>query len=117
MRRLMPLLAAAAAAMLLASCAGIAYTRSWTWNSTPLTDTLTVTDETFRLERSSSAGVAVFEGDLKQGDGDRFAGGDGALDDEKLHQPIVPTRLAIVKDAVLTSRNAGVRSLAWEPRS
>ena len=68
MRRLLPVLAAAAAAMLLASCAGIAYTRSWTWNSTPLPDTLTVTDETFRLERSSSAGVAVFEGELKQGD-------------------------------------------------
>ena len=68
MRRVMPLLAAAAAAMLLASCAGIAYTRSWTWNSTPLNDTLTVTEESFRLERASSAGVAVFEGALKQGD-------------------------------------------------
>jgi len=70
LRRPLSLLAAvaAAAAMLLASCAGIIYTRSWTYNSTPLTDRLTVTEETFRLERSSSAGVAVFEGDLKQGD-------------------------------------------------
>jgi len=68
MRRPLSLFAATAAAMLLASCAGIAYTRSWTWNATPLTDTLSVTDESFRLERSSSAGVAVFEGDLKQGD-------------------------------------------------
>jgi hypothetical protein len=67
MRRSLPLIAAAA--MLLASCAGMIYTRIWTYNNDPLTDQLTVTDETFRLERSSSAGVAVFEGDLKQGDG------------------------------------------------
>ena len=68
MRRSMRLFAVAAAAQLLASCAGITYTKAWTYNNDPLTDRLTVTDETFRLERSSSAGVAVFVGDLKQGD-------------------------------------------------
>jgi hypothetical protein len=54
--------------MLIASCAGITYTRTWTYNNDPLTDRLTVTDETFHLERSSSAGTAMFEGDLKQGE-------------------------------------------------
>lgn len=68
MKRPLALLAAATAALALASCAGITYTRAWTYNNAPLTDTLTVTDETFRLERSSAAGVSVFEGDLKQGD-------------------------------------------------
>jgi len=68
MKRPFTLLAAAAAALVLASCAGITYTRSWTYNNAPLTDTLTVTDETFRLERSSASGVAVFEGGLRQGD-------------------------------------------------
>jgi hypothetical protein len=59
---------AAAAALLLASCAGITYTKAWTYNSEPLTDRLSVTDETFRLERSSKAGLAVFVGALRQGD-------------------------------------------------
>jgi len=64
----MALFAAAAAAVLLSSCAGITYTREWTYNNAPLTDTLTVTEDTFRLERSSASGVTVFEGELSQGD-------------------------------------------------
>jgi hypothetical protein len=66
MKRPIALLVAAAAAALLASCAGITYTRTWTYNNAPLTDTLTVTEDTFRLERSSASGVTVFEGGLKQ---------------------------------------------------
>jgi hypothetical protein len=58
----------AAASVLLASCAGITYTKAWTYNNEPLTDRLSVTDETFRLERSSKAGLAVFAGDLRKGD-------------------------------------------------
>jgi hypothetical protein len=68
MRRTFAQLAALTATILLASCAGITYSRAWTYNNAPLTDTLTVTEDTFRLERSSTSGVAVFEGELKQGD-------------------------------------------------
>jgi hypothetical protein len=68
MRRPLALLAAAAAVVLLVSCAGITYTRAWTYNNAALTDTLIVTDDSFRLERASASGTTVFAGDLKQGD-------------------------------------------------
>jgi hypothetical protein len=65
MRRYL-LLAAAAALLVLASCAGPVYTRAWTWQSMDLTDTLSLSRGEFRLQRESSDGTAVFTGTLAE---------------------------------------------------
>jgi hypothetical protein len=66
MTRKLALLAAAVAALALVSCAGTIYSRTWTWESTSLTDTLRLTRGAFRLERESSEGLAVFSGTLTE---------------------------------------------------
>jgi hypothetical protein len=58
--------AAALILLVLASCAGSVYTRSWTYESTTLTDTLRISGGDFRLERESPDGTAVFTGKLTE---------------------------------------------------
>ncbi len=65
MRRLRTVLAAAAV-LLLARCASVTYSRTWTSGSGGQIDRLTVTDQAFRLERISDAGVSIFEGIVHQ---------------------------------------------------
>lgn len=57
---------AAAASVLIASCASVTYTRTWTYANEAMMDRLIIVHETFRLERASSAGVSVFEGFVLQ---------------------------------------------------
>ncbi len=58
--------AAALTLLVLASCAGSVYTRSWTYESTTLTDILRISGGDFRLERESPEGTAVFTGKLAE---------------------------------------------------
>jgi hypothetical protein len=46
----------------LGSCAGTVYTRRWSVNNADLTDTLTISGDTFVLERLGSGGTSSFEG-------------------------------------------------------
>ena len=66
MKRKTALLGVVIAILALASCAGTVYTRTWTWQSTSLTDTLSFSGGEFRLERESSEGTAVFSGKLTE---------------------------------------------------
>ena len=66
MKRKTALLGVVVAILALASCAGTVYTRTWTWQSTNLTDTLSFSGGEFRLERESSEGTAVFSGKLTE---------------------------------------------------
>jgi hypothetical protein len=66
MTRKLALLAAAVVALALVSCAGVVYTRGWTYQSASLTDTLRLSRGEFRLERESSEGPAVFSGTLAE---------------------------------------------------
>jgi hypothetical protein len=50
----------------LGSCAGITYSRNWAVNNADLTDTLTISDEKFVLERIGSGGVSAWEGVFKE---------------------------------------------------
>jgi hypothetical protein len=52
-----------------ASCAGNRYVRDWTYNGVELSDTLVVTEDSFRLERISDDGTEVFSGRFKSGEG------------------------------------------------
>lgn len=71
MAKKLALPAAALILLVLASCAGSVYTRSWTYESTTLTDTLRISGGDFRLERESPQGTAVFTGKLTE-KGDRW---------------------------------------------
>jgi hypothetical protein len=71
MAKKLALPAAALILLVLASCAGSVYTRSWTYESTTLTDTLRISGGDFRLERESPEGTAVFTGKLTE-KGDRW---------------------------------------------
>ena len=51
----------------LVSCATI-YTRNWQYESSPISDSLTISGETFRLERTSPEGTAVYEGKFRKSD-------------------------------------------------
>jgi hypothetical protein len=56
----------AAAAVLIASCASVTYTRTWTSGNEATFDRLTVINDAFRLERFSAAGASIFEGHVSQ---------------------------------------------------
>jgi hypothetical protein len=68
MRKTLALPGAALLLLVLTSCAGTVYTRSWTYESTTLTDTLRISGGEFRLERESTEGTAVFTGKLTERD-------------------------------------------------
>ena len=44
------------------SCAGTVYSRAWVINSQNLTDKLTISGDSFRLERTGQSGTSTFEG-------------------------------------------------------
>jgi hypothetical protein len=66
MAKRLALPAAALIFLVLTSCAGSVYTRSWTYESATLTDTLRISGGDFRLERESADGTAVFTGKLTE---------------------------------------------------
>ncbi|MCX7038333.1 MAG: hypothetical protein NT005_04275 [Spirochaetes bacterium] len=66
MAKKLALPAAALIFLVLTSCAGSVYTRSWTYESATLTDTLRISGGDFRLERESADGTAVFTGKLTE---------------------------------------------------
>ncbi len=70
MRRAAILFAAAAAALSISSCASITYARTWAVNNADLSDTLTVSGDTFVLERSGN-GISSWDGAFKE-NGDRW---------------------------------------------
>jgi hypothetical protein len=61
-------------ACILLSCAGTVYSRNWVVNSVNLTDTLTISGDTFKLERLGQAGTSIFEGKYEE-KGDQWAFG------------------------------------------
>jgi len=58
--------AVAAALLVLASCAGTTYVRTWTYENSDMTDVLSISGENFRLERTSPAGATVFSGKVSE---------------------------------------------------
>jgi hypothetical protein len=64
----------AASAGMLAGCASARYEREWTLAGEPFTDTLVLSGDSFRLERASLLGQAVFLGRFEvNGDQWRFS--------------------------------------------
>lgn len=55
-------LGAVVCVLVLASCAGMVYSRAWAVNAQSLTDTLSISGDSFRLERTAREGTSVFEG-------------------------------------------------------
>jgi hypothetical protein len=64
MRKYALALAACALALALASCATV-YSRAWKVNTQDLTDSLTVSGDSFKLSRTGQGGTSVFEGKLE----------------------------------------------------
>lgn len=61
MRKTTALLCILLAGLVISSC-GTVYSRAWAVNAQSLTDTLSISGDTFRLERTSSDGTSVWEG-------------------------------------------------------
>ena len=70
MKRSATLICTLLMAIVLSSC-GTVYSRVWAVNAQNLTDTLLISGDAFRLERTSADGTSVFEGKLLER-GDRW---------------------------------------------
>jgi hypothetical protein len=65
MRKLVTAICAATAALVICSC-GTVYSRVWAVNAQNLTDTLSISGDSFRLERSAREGTSSFEGKFEE---------------------------------------------------